>query len=655
MGAKPSYTELEQRIQELEKLVDKKETTVRALRNQKDFLDSVLDALWDTVYIFDAETGQAIRWNKVLEEVSGYDYREMGKYPPSKCYPPEEHQKIADILKEIETSGRATVELNYIIADGSTIPYEYSVVPVTGPEGQNWLCSIGRDLTQRKKAERALLQEKQQFEEYINSLPGLFYVFDTNNFLMWNTAWSEVTGYSSEELAKMYGPDFFEGVDKTTIEQRMLDVFNGTPSVAEAELVTKDGRRIPYLFTGVLKKRNGKSLLVGLGIDITERKQMEHRLLQAQKLEAIGVLAGGLAHDFNNILGVIGGNISYVLSILAGNTDISEALNDAQKGVKQARALTQQLITFAKGGEPITKIADLRKIIEEAASFVVRGTKTPCVFDFADDLWHAEVDGGQINQVITNLVLNASQAMPKGGAINVAVSNHLHKSDDSLPLAPGPYIRITVEDQGVGISGKHIDRIFDPYYSTKRTGKGLGLATTHSIISRHHGHISAESALDKGTTFNIFLPAVADTRKIESANVAANNVAHSGKGSILVMDDQAQVQRMLERILKSFGYSVAIANDGKEAIDIYRAALEEGNSFSLVVLDLTVPGGLGGAETLTELKKIDEKVKAVVSSGYSTDPVMANYEAYGFSGVLPKPYIKSQVGTLLDQVLRADD
>ena len=310
--------------------------------------------------------------------------------------------------------------------------------------------------------------------------------------------------------------------------------------------------------------------------------------------------------------------------------------------------MTQQLLTFAKGGEPIKKLCDINKLLEEIARFITSGAKTRCHFKLANDLWAAEVDRGQINQVISNIVMNAVQAMPDGGIITITSENNSIETGNDLQLPAGPYVKITIEDQGIGIHEKHIPNIFDPYFTTKQTGSGLGLATSYSIVRKHSGHISVYSEVEKGTAFHIFLPASAQTITQDEDKRQA---IHQGQGRILILDDQEPILKMISRMLSKMGYETVTVTDGEKAIEQYRAAFDAGYPFDLAILDITIPGGMGGAKTIEELLKIDPKVKAIVSSGYSIDPIMSNYKDYGFCDIAPKPYTKEHLAELLNKHL----
>ena len=381
--------------------------------------------------------------------------------------------------------------------------------------------------------------------------------------------------------------------------------------------------------------------------NITERKQFELHLQHSQKMEAISTLAGGIAHDFNNLLGVITGNVSYSLSQLNKNDELFEVLSDIQEGTKQAQKLTQQLLTFSKGGEPIKKVADLNQVIKESSQFVIRGSKSSCEFDLSENLSMVEIDTGQINQVINNLLINANQAMPHGGKIRIRTSNVIIEPDNKLALADGRYVLITVEDQGIGILKEHLSKIFDPFFTTRQKGNGLGLSSVYAIIKKHNGHITVNSELNKGTVFNVYIPA--SQKEIDTIDEKFE-ITHQGQGRILIMDDQEAILTMTGRMLNLMGYETEFSLDGSEAIQKYREAYQSQKPFDLVILDLTVPGGMGGRDTVIELLKINPNVKALVSSGYSNDPIMANYKDYYFCGVIPKPFTKSELAEVLSKI-----
>ena len=450
---------------------------------------------------------------------------------------------------------------------------------------------------------------------------------------------------ATQALAEELARDGSEGVDPNrarTLEIQQL-CRGGTYAWAEATMTfLRDGQGRPSGILGVTR-------------DISERKRAEEEkarleaiLLHAQKMESLGTLAGGIAHDFNNFLTGILGNISVVSRQEGLPIKTAQRLAEAEKAADRARGLTQQLLSFSRGGAPVKKSVSIGKLLRESTTFALHGSGARCRLDLDDDLWPAEVDEGQINQALNNLVINADQAMPDGGTITVRARNRSIPQGGEPPLAPGKHVEIIIEDTGPGIPAELQERVFDPFFTTKPTGTGLGLASTFSIVRNHGGHLAVETASGGGARFVITLPAT--SRPIEEKpQPTAGSIR--GTGRILVMDDEEIVRNMLGEALSELGYRAAGAADGEEALVAYRRAREEGDPFDAVVMDLTIPGGLSGKETIARLLEVHPAAKVVVSSGYSNDPVMADYTSYGFAAVLAKPYRLEDIGEVLKKLL----
>ena len=476
----------------------------------------------------------------------------------------------------------------------------------------------------------------------------LIYTLDCH-LLEVNRATCERLGYSREELLALPFAQLVAQPYASQAKDRVGQLKKDGTAIFESAHLKKDGAIIPIEQSCSLIEYDTQTAILCISRDISERKRRDEERLRSQKLESLGVLAGGIAHDFNNLLTGILGNLSLAKADLPETGPVAERLAETEKATLRARDLTQQLLTFAKGGAPIKTEVSLTGLIQDAAGFAVRGTKAVCEYDCAEDLWLAEVDAGQLGQVLQNLVINAVHAMPEGGAIRLAARN-ITVNRGELPLAPGRYVLITVRDHGQGIPPEHLAKIFDPYFTTKESGSGLGLAVVHSIISNHAGHITVESEPGKGALFSIYLPSTGKSPLAEKPAEAKARLS-KGQGKILVMDDEELIRNVSTAMLQQLGYEAHAANDGEEAITRYLQAKKDGQPFDLVIMDLTVPGGMGGKEAIGHLRQLDPLVKAVVSSGYANDPIMANFSEYGFCGVAPKPFSLQELSELLQMIL----
>ena len=390
--------------------------------------------------------------------------------------------------------------------------------------------------------------------------------------------------------------------------------------------------------------------------DITEQKRAEQDRLVLNKLESTGILASGIAHDFNNLLAIIVLNLEIAKSLIPPGKELEQRLNDAKETALLASGLTQQLITFSKGGAPVLKLTSLNHVIQKSVRSALSGSRMDCEFQLAEDLWPAEVDEAQIGQVIRNLALNAREAMVKGGVLDVGAENVVLTSNQRPSLPPGDYIMIKVSDHGCGIAKELLPKVFDPYYSTKQMGvqkgMGLGLAICHTVMKKHHGAIAVESDVGVGTTVTMHLPASRNSLKPQKKSPPS---ALDRKGRILVMDDEPGVREMVGLSLKRMGHEIELAEDGAAAIDAYKRMRQQGRPFDAVLLDLTVRDGVGGLDTIRELLKIDPNVKAIVMSGYADDPAVLQPGRYGFKSVLAKPFDQDTLREILLHVLGAEN
>ncbi len=436
--------------------------------------------------------------------------------------------------------------------------------------------------------------------------------------------------------------DFYPEETRVILTDHLERAKEGEVSSTESPMFDMEGNEV-WFHTTFLPARDDEGqieYIIVTSVDITERKRMEQELLKIQKLESVGNLAGGIAHDFNNLLTAIIGNISLVkMTGQLGEKSLGQ-LTSAENAGSQAQKLTQRLLTFATGGKPVKKALSPEKLLRETVDFSLSGSKVTADFEISSDIDPIDGDYGQICQVIQNLIINADQAMPNGGVIKLRAENFTNTPKNSLPLDGKEYVKISIADQGIGIIFDNQTRIFDPFFTTKQKGSGLGLATAHSIVHNHGGYIGLDSVLGTGTTFHIYLP-------VSQENVDASGECElsqgTARGTILVVDDDEFIRQYATDVLEGGGYQVELAKDGAEAVEVYSRAQSNGRTIDLVILDLTIRGGKGGEETLKDLLKIDQEVKAIVSSGYANNPVLADYREYGFRGVVSKPFTSEEM------------
>ena len=590
--------------------------------------------------------------NKAAEQISGYNFEEVATLNFWFLVHPEDKEMLINKARQRQqgSQGLDRYEFRIISKDGQ-VKWVYVTSETVKYKGRPAGLVSVLDITDRKKAEEALQEEKEKLRITLQSIgDGVIATDIQGNVVIINEAAQQLTGYSIEEAVGKNLSEVFviehelsykpleNPVEKVLQTGKVYELANHTV------LIAKDGtKRVIADSAAPIKDAAGNILgVVVVFRDMTEKMQLLEQVQRAQKLESIGLLAGGIAHDFNNILEGVFGYIGLASAYVSDST-VSEMLANALKSIQRAKGLTGQLLTFAKGGQPIKKIQSIVPLLNDTVQFAISGTKIKARFDFDENLYNAEFDYNQISQVVENIVINAVQAMPMGGTITVGACN-VSFAPTEHSLLEGDYIKVTIADEGVGIPKEILNRIFDPFFSTKSMGHGLGLATSYSIVARHQGTIEVESEPGKGSVFYIYLPATKE-KVVEPIKPEIKKVLKGGR--VLVLDDEAMMRDIMIKFLEHLGFDALAVEDGKEAIDVFLKEKEAGKPFSAVIFDMTIKGGMGGNEAIVEIRKFDPDVHAFVMSGYHDDPVLANPEQYGFNDGLCKPFTIEELEAML--------
>jgi len=604
--------------------------------------------------------GTVLFWNRASEILYGYSAQEaLGANLLELIIPDELKDGVREAVGWMQESGTPIPagELLLMRKDGSRVPV-FSSPALLSPVGRppEFFC-VDVDLTKRKKAEDQLSYAISLTNASLESTAdGILVVNRNGKIARWNRKFIELWHVPEELLvtdvkdpvlayltSQMAHPDEFLA--------KVTELYEHPEASSQDLLTLADGR---------LFDRYSQPLEIGKEIvgrfwsfrDVTGHKRHQQEQLKIEKLESLGLLAGGIAHDFNNILTGVMGNISFAQMLLDPYHKSFKPLAEAEKASLRATELARQLLTFARGGEPVRKIISLQEVVNESVELVLSGSNVKGIIDIPDATHAIDADEGQLSQVLHNIVINAAQAMPGGGTLTVTARNETLAETNDMSLNPGSYVRLTIADQGCGMPEAVMTKIFDPYFTTKSAGNGLGLASAYSIVTRHGGHIGVDSVLDRGTVFTIHLPSIGETYSAYTTESAAESAGEQhGGGSILVMDDEAMIRDFTSAMLQELGYQVTTCTGGAEAITLYQRALRSGSPFAAVIMDLTIPGGIGGKEAAQQVLAMDAKAKLIVSSGYSNDPIVSDYSAYGFSAAVAKPYRIHDLGQILISLL----
>ncbi|MHA1776765.1 MAG: PAS domain S-box protein [Promethearchaeota archaeon] len=514
---------------------------------------------------------------------------------------------------------------------------------------QSYIFCILNDNSFQRKLQLALTRERNLLNTTLNHIQdAVFSLNSEGEILLFNPMAENITGFSRNEVIgkKLSEVLTFYFFDRNSISFSLFDEIKEKYLQTQSKffedrviMQTKSNlkRKLSYHCSVMIQIPNQIQGYVFVFRDITVQEKIREERLKAQKMESIGLLAGGIAHDFNNILASILGNVSIAkLELESENSEVCQLLNETEHAINRAKNLTKQLLTFSKGGAPIKKVISLKNLIEESTKFALRGTNIRYFYHCSPNLWNVEVDEGQIGQCLHNLIINAKQAMPEGGNIIIEASNVENPEKIPVLRSDKKYIMISILDQGQGIPLKIQSKIFDPYFTTKEHGSGLGLAIVYSIITNHGGNIDFDSKPGEGTIFYIYLP-VAEEKSINQKKETQQNISQK-TGRILIMDDERPIRMIFDKMLSRIGFKVDLTKEGHELLALYKNNYEKGIFYDYLILDLTIPGGIGGKEVAKKIKDIDKNQKIIVTSGYSNDPIMSNYQDYGFIARLEKPF-----------------
>ncbi len=640
------------RTNELQEEIKHRKNAEIALRTGEENFRQLADNAFDGILICTLD-GDYIYANNNAAEISGYPVEVLTTLNLKDLTPEDHYEDISKLSRErIQgKSVRSIYESLLRGKDGSLIPIEI-VASRTIWHGEPADLVFIRDISLRKQMERALHSSEANFRQIVEHSNDAIYVRQNEQFVLVNPALERILEYDRMELLDPKF-DFLTIVadeSKAEIRKRFDNRKKGSRVSKKYEFTckTKTGKFLELEVNTSKIFWNDKSASFGIIRDLTRYKRIQEEAFKAEKLDSIGILAGGIAHDFNNILSVLLGNVQLLKMDISDKNKVHNYLTQIEETISRATGLTQQLLTFSKGGEPIIQVASIKDLIEEVVPFALTGSNIKYDFKIEDDLRLVEIDSNQISQVLTNIVINSMQAMPNGGTVFIEAINVLVDSGDLIDkLSTGEYVKVSIRDQGVGIPEENLDKVFDPFFSTKSFGNGLGLATCYSIIGKHNGHIAVDSEPGVGTIFTFYLPSTDKPLVINKEP----KLSKTFSGRIMLMDDETAVREFMVAMLKVLGFEVESAIDGESAIELFKKSISDQNPFNLVILDLTIPGGMGGKEVIKELRKLDNGITALAFSGYADDPVISQPQNFGFQASFSKPFEIDKLVSVLSSVI----
>jgi PAS domain S-box-containing protein len=589
------------------------------------------------------------------KEAFGYELSETVGHLFTPFVHPDDVAGCFVFMQQILETGikQSGVEYRVLCKSGLYKWYKANASLIVDPvNGSPAIVGIGRDITERKLAEESLRQSEEKYSAAFRASPDavtLTRLID-GNYLEVNEGFTSMTGYSAEEALGKSSTELSLWVEA---EQRIILIDGlkkyGIAKNVEARFRRKDGTAFVGQISARIVTLKDEQYILSITRDITDQENIQHELIKAQKLESISILAGGIAHNFNNVLTGVIGYISYAKKHLNSPDKIRHILDSAESSSYRAAGLARQLLTFSQGSTPVRKSIAVDTLVQESVSLFLSGSNVKGTINCSS---HQTifVDSQQINQAFNNIVLNALQAMPNGGTLSVQASAVTIKAGNKFRLNPSTYVRIVFEDNGLGIDKNNLGKIFDPYFTTKESGTGLGLSTTHSIISKHGGSIIVESEVSKGTSVTVFLPTIVENEVIEASTQVTDQKDQTG-GFVLVMDDDEMILELACDILGDLGYKVTTCQNGEVAVTLFKNSINTSNQFSVIILDLIVPGEMGGIEAAQRILELDSQARIIISSGYTNNPAITDYSSFGFCGTIAKPYNVDEISKTLQNVL----
>ncbi len=625
---------------------------------------AMIENIVDVIAIIDQNGINRFKSSNITKHF-GWQVDEVIGYPAWSNIHPDDLKEAQDIFTGLfaKPGLSNTSECRYLCKDGSYKWIEYTAVNMLDNPNIEGVLLNYHDITGRIQARKQLDERQSLLDALLVNLPvGVFMVeapsgkpLIANEKAMVLLGRGILPDTSKENLTEVYEAYKYSTNERYPVEEMPIvrGMYGESVKVDNLQVIRPDGtaRLLEIAGAPVLDEHGVPWASLVCFQDISDRKDRELEQLKMDKLESLGVLAGGIAHDFNNILTGIMGNISFAQMFIDPAHKAFKPIAEAEKASVRATELAHQLLTFARGGEPIKKVVLLQHIVSEAMSLVLHGSNVRGITEFPETTHAIEADAGQMSQVFHNIVINATQSMPGGGTLKVSAQNTFLAENNPMSMPAGTYVCLKFTDEGCGISESNQKRIFDPYFTTKSAGNGLGLASAHSIISRHCGHISVSSTVGKGSTFTIHLPSIGETYvDYQAESNIPMKIKHAG-GSVLIMDDEKVIRDLATEMLEYLGYQVSLCDNGVDAVAIYKTAMETGTPFAAVIMDLTIPGGMGGKYAAQQILAIDPDACLIVSSGYSNDPIMADFSRYGFSGAIAKPYSVKDFGQMLSSLI----